>query len=121
MKMLSGSAIGYGLAACLFTGTTSVPAAYLGAFAWGVSGAVFFAVAVTALQQLAPVHVQGRIMGVTATIESAADTISLPLAGVISAIAGIRPGAAALAAVAIAAGSIGFVLTVRSAGGAPGS
>ncbi len=37
-KALAAGAIGYGLAAALFTGTTWVPAAYLGAFAWGASG-----------------------------------------------------------------------------------
>ena len=31
---LMAAAIGYGLAACLFTGTTSLPAAYTGAFLW---------------------------------------------------------------------------------------
>jgi branched-subunit amino acid ABC-type transport system permease component len=48
------AAIGYGLAACLFTGTASLPTAYTGALLWGVASSVFGAVAVTTLQQAAP-------------------------------------------------------------------
>jgi predicted MFS family arabinose efflux permease len=68
--MLSISAACYGLAACLFIGTTSVPVAYTGAFAWGVTGALFGTVALTTLQRAAPVHAHGRIMGVGAAIQS---------------------------------------------------
>ncbi len=64
------SAAGYGPAAGLFTGTTSVPAAYAGAFLWGVAGTTFGAVALTALQQVAPVHAHGRVMGINATVQS---------------------------------------------------
>jgi MFS family permease len=103
-KALAGGAIGYGLAAALFTGTTWVPAAYVGAFVWGASGMVFYTVAATALQRLAPAGTLGRVAGVVSTAESATETASLPLAGAIVAIAGIRPGALAVAAVAVAAG-----------------
>jgi hypothetical protein len=77
----------------------------VGAFTWGVSGAVFYAVAITTLQKLAPVRAQGRIMGVTVTIGSAADTVALPTAGLALAVLGIRAGAIALAAVTIATGA----------------
>ncbi|HUZ22439.1 MAG TPA: MFS transporter [Streptosporangiaceae bacterium] len=40
-RVLGASGACPGLAACLFTGTTLVPAAYVGAFTWGVTGAVF--------------------------------------------------------------------------------
>jgi predicted MFS family arabinose efflux permease len=104
MRALAAGAIGYGLAAALFTGTTWVPAAYAGAFAWGASGAVFYTVAATALQRLAPADALGRVAGVISTAESATETVSLPLAGALVAVAGIRPGALAIAAVAVAAG-----------------
>jgi hypothetical protein len=42
---------------------------------------------------------------VISTAESATETASMPLAGVIVAIAGIRPGALVVAAVTIAAGA----------------
>ena len=103
-KALAGGAIGYGLAAALFTGTSWIPAAYLGAFAWGASGTVFYTVAATTLQRLAPAGTLGRVAGVISTAESAAETASMPLAGLIVAVVGIRPGALALAAVAVAAG-----------------
>ena len=104
-KALAGGAIGYGLAAALFTGTTWIPAAYVGAFVWGASGMVFYTVAATALQRLAPAGTLGRVAGVISTAESATETASMPLAGAIVAIAGIRPGALVAAAVAVAAGA----------------
>jgi MFS family permease len=103
-KALAAGAIGYGLAAALFTGTTWVPAAYVGAFLWGASGAVFYTVAATTLQRLAPAGTLGRVTGVISTAESATESASMPLAGALVAIAGIRPGALAVAAVAVAAG-----------------
>jgi MFS family permease len=106
-RALALSAVGYGVAAGVFTGTTWLPVAYAGAFAWGVAGAVFATVAVTMLQRLAPVRAHGRVMGVAATIQSAAGTAGLPLAGTALSAFGIRAGAAALAAVAIAAGASG--------------
>jgi len=65
---------------------------------------VFYTIAATALQRLAPAGTLGRAAGVISTAESATETASLPLAGAIVAIAGIRPGALAVAAVAVAAG-----------------
>jgi hypothetical protein len=41
---------------------------------------------------------------VISTAEAATETVSLPLAGALVAVAGIRPGALAIAAVAVAAG-----------------
>jgi MFS family permease len=117
-KALAGGAIGYGLAAALFTGTTWIPAAYFGAFAWGASGMVFYTVAATTLQRLAPAGTLGRVAGVISTAESATETASMPLAGAIVAIAGIRPGAIALAAVAVAAGAA--CLTARDVRGPVG-
>jgi MFS family permease len=105
-KALAGGTIGYGLAAALFTGTTWIPAAYVGAFVWGASGMVFYTVAATALQRLAPAGMLGRVAGVITTAEAATETASMPLAGVIVAIAGIRPAALAVAAVAVAAGTM---------------
>ncbi len=118
-KILMTSGVGYGLAACLFTGTTSVPAAYAGAFCLGVAGTVFGAVALTTLQQVVPVPAHGRVMGLSATIQSWVETIALPLGGVTLAALGIRAGALALAGVSVAAGLIGLVaVTAGPAGSA---
>jgi predicted MFS family arabinose efflux permease len=103
-RVLGATGATYGLAACLFTGTTLVPIAYAGAFIWGVTGAVFGTVAITTLQRAAPVRAHGRIMGVTTAINSWVETIGLPLGGVTLAGLGIRAGAAALAGVAVLAG-----------------
>ncbi len=111
---LAVSAAGYGLAAAVFIGTTSVPVAYLGAFAWGISGAVFTALAVTTLQKLAPEDVLGRVMGLVATVESGLSSLGLPLAGVTLAVLGTRPGALSLAAIPLAAGLLCW-LTGRQA------
>jgi MFS family permease len=112
--VLAASAVGYGLAACLFAGTTSVPTAYAGAFAWGVAGSVFGAVALTMLQRTAPVHTHGRVMSVSATVQSWVETIGVPLGGVTVAALGVRPGAFALAGVAIVAGLITLGVGARA-------
>ena len=103
-RLLAAGTISYGLAAALFTGTSCVPVAYLGALAWGAGGTVFYTVAATTLQRLAPAGTLGRAAGVISTAESASETASMPLAGAVVAIAGIRLGALALAGVAVAAG-----------------
>jgi MFS family permease len=103
--VLAAGAIGYGLAAALFAGTPWIPVAYLGAFVWGVSGTVFYAVAATTLQRLAPAKALGRVAGVISTAESTVENVSMPLAGMLIAGVGIRSGALILAAVAVAAGT----------------
>jgi MFS family permease len=104
-RLLAAGAISYGLAAALFTGTPWVPVAYFGAFAWGAGGTVFYTVAATTLQRLAPAGTLGRAAGVISTAESAVEAGSMPAAGALVAVAGLRPGAFALAAVAVAAGA----------------
>jgi MFS family permease len=105
VRLLAAGAISYGLAAALFTGTTWVPVAYLGAFAWGAGGTVFYTVATTTLQRLAPAGKLGRVAGVISTAESTTESISMPVAGALVAVAGLRPGALVLAAVAVTAGA----------------
>jgi MFS family permease len=104
-RFLAAGAIGCGLAAALFTGTPWVPVAYLGAFAWGVGGTVFYAAAATTLQRLAPAGALGRVSGMISTAESTTESISMPVAGALVAVVGLRPGALVLAAVAAAAGA----------------
>jgi len=111
-RVLCVGGLCYGLAACLFTGTTYVPVAYAGAFIWGVCGAVFGAVSLTALQRCAPASAHGRVLGLTATIQSWVETLALPLGGVTLAVLGIRAGALALAAVAVVGGVIGLGLVL---------
>lgn len=104
MRALALLTMCYGLNACLFIGTTWVPVAYLGATLWGVSGALFSVVAVTTIQRVAPAELHGRIMAVRSTANSGASTLGLPVAGALLAVAGVQPGALALAAVAFVTG-----------------
>jgi hypothetical protein len=93
-----------------------MPVAYSGAFLWGATGSVFGAVAVTTLQEVAPMHAHGRIMSISATLQSWTETIALPLGGVTLAALGVRLGTLALAGVALAAGLIGMAIaTARPA------
>ena len=105
MRLLAAAAVSCGLAAALFTGTPWVLIAYLGAFVWGVCGAVFYAVAATTLQRLAPPGKLGRVAGVISTAESTTESLGLPAAGALVAVTGLRPSALLLAAVAVAAGA----------------
>jgi hypothetical protein len=52
---------------------------------------VFYSLAATALQRLAPAGTLGRVAGVISIAESATETASMPLAGALVAVAGIRP------------------------------
>lgn len=105
VRFLAAAAISYGVAAALFTGTPWALVAYLAAFAWGAGGTVFYTVAATALQRLAPPGKLGRVAGAISTAESAVETGSMPVAGALVAIIGLHTGALALAAVAIVAGA----------------
>jgi MFS family permease len=105
LEVMAAGAISYGLTAVLFTGTPSIPVAYIGAFAWGASGTVFYTVAATTLQRLAPAGTLGQVAGVISTAESTIENLSMPLAGVLLAATGIRAGALVLAAAAVAAGA----------------
>jgi hypothetical protein len=98
------AACGYGVSAAAFAGTPWIPVAYAGAFAWGVSGAVFAVILTTALQQQVPVQAHGRVMGLAAALYSAADTAGLPAAAIVLVLLSVRAGALALAGVAVAAG-----------------
>ncbi|GAA4519348.1 hypothetical protein GCM10023191_094760 [Actinoallomurus oryzae] len=106
MWLLTAGAVSYGLAAALFTGTPWVLVAYLGAFVWGVCGTVFYAVAATTLQRLAPAGKLGRVSGVISTAESTTESLGMPVAGALVAVIGLQPGALLLAAVAVAAGAV---------------
>jgi predicted MFS family arabinose efflux permease len=102
---LTAGAVGYGLTAALFTGTPWIPVAYFGAGLWGAAGTVFVVVAATTLQRLAPTGRLGQVAGMISAAESAAENISMPVAGALVAAAGPRAGAPALAAVAVTTGA----------------
>ena len=104
-RLLAAGAISCGLAAALLTGTPWILVAYLGALAWGACGTVFYAAATTALQRLAPPAKLGRIAGVISAAESTTESISMPVAGALVAVAGLQPSALIVAAVAVAAGA----------------
>lgn len=59
-------------------------------------------------------HAHGRVMSISATLQSWTEAIGLALGGVTLATLGVRPGALALARVALAAGLIGItIVTAR--------
>jgi hypothetical protein len=61
--------------------------------------------AIRPLQRRAPAGKLGRVSGVISTAESTTESVSMPAAGALVAVAGLRPGAFVLAAVAVAAGA----------------
>ena len=113
----------YGLAACLFVGTTWVAIAYTGAFLWGVSGMVFWVVRQTAVQRLAATDIQGRVMSLDSAAGSLAETVGIAVAGAAIAALGVRQGAVALAAAPIVTGAAAASVMAGRRGGdraAPG-
>ena len=67
---------------------------------------MFYTVAATTLQRLAPAGKLGRGSGLISTAESTTESLSMPAAGALVPLAGLRPGALLLAAVAVAAGAV---------------
>ena len=64
-----------------------------------------------------PVRAHGRVMSISATLQFWTETIGLLLGGVTLATLGVRPGALALAGVALAAGLIGMTIVSARPGG----
>ena len=64
-----------------------------------------------------PVRAHGRVMSISATLQFWTETIGLLLGGVTLATLGVRPGALALAGVALAAGLIGMTIVTALPGG----
>jgi hypothetical protein len=79
-----------------------------------VAGSLFGAVSLTTLQQVTPVQAHGRVMGVTATVQSWVETVGLALGGVTLAAIGVRAGALVLAGVCVVAGLTGLARVTRS-------
>ncbi len=55
-------------------------------------------------------HAHGRVVSISSTLRSWTETIGLPLGGWTLTAHGVRPGALALAGVALAAGLIGLAV-----------
>jgi MFS family permease len=102
VRWMAAAGAGYAVAGALFTTTTIVPVAYLGAFLWGCVGATFYAFWATVIQRFSPPDATGRLFGVSGMLNSVADTVALPAAGLVVAQLGVRSGAALLAAVPLA-------------------
>ncbi|HEV2810097.1 MAG TPA: MFS transporter [Acidimicrobiales bacterium] len=74
--------IASGLAAMLYVGTTWLPFAFVGVFAWGACVAFFYAPAKTLLQRYAPIAAHGRILSINQSLEPVANLMFTPLAAV---------------------------------------
>lgn len=98
------AAVAYGVAACIFVGTTSLIVAYVGVSIWGMTAALFSTVELTRLQIFAAPKVLGRVMAIRSTVEAGIGSLGLLLAGVIVKALGIRGGGLTLAAVAVLGG-----------------
>lgn len=71
-----------GVAAMSYVGTTWLPFALVGVFAWGACVAFFYAPAKTLLQRYAPVAAHGRILSINQSLEPVADLMFTPLTAV---------------------------------------
>ncbi|HJY02072.1 MAG TPA: hypothetical protein VJ351_14775 [Streptosporangiaceae bacterium] len=62
-------------------------------------------------------NAHGRVVSISATLQSWTETIALPLGGLTLAALGVRAGSLALAGVALAAGLIGMTIVTARPGG----
>jgi MFS family permease len=120
VRSMAAAGAAYGVAGAVFTGTTSVPVAYVGAFAWGCAGLTFYTLSATVIQRLSPADTRGRVFGVSSMLGSVAETGALPAGGLVLAQLGIRPGAALLAAVPVAVCGGALLLWMRQRLGVSG-
>ena len=81
-RFLALATIVSGVAAMSYVGTTWLPLALVGVFAWGACVAFFYAPAKTLLQRYGPVAAHGRILSINQTLEPVADLVFTPLAAV---------------------------------------
>src|SRR4051812_42805970 len=98
------AAVGSGVGAVLYVGTSTVAVAFVGLFLWGVVTAVLIAPMRTLMQRAAPVETHGRVFALDGMVHSSGDLISLPLVGLAAGIVGVQVAGVAMAAVPIAGG-----------------
>jgi MFS family permease len=108
-RALAASVMLSGVAAATYVGTGSVVVAFVGVFLWGVDVAFFSAPSRTLLQRATPMATHGRVLALSATIESWASMAVVPVAGLVAASIGIRGVAFIAAGIASAVGIVGFL------------
>ena len=107
-KALSLSVLLSGAAAATYIGTRSVLVAFIGVFLWGVDVAFYSAPSRTLLQRGSPQHAHGRVLALYRGLHSWSDVAALPVAALVAGAFGPRTAGLAIAAVAVAAGTIGL-------------
>lgn len=108
---LIGSTIGLALIAAL----ASVWLVFLGAFVLGLSSGLFGSLVGVLMIERIPEHLRGRVMGTQNAIITAAPSVGIIVAAVLTEYAGVRPAAIAVTAVWLVALAIGlFARSLRS-------
>ncbi|MDE3205208.1 MAG: MFS transporter [Acidobacteriota bacterium] len=96
-------------AVTLYLATSSLVAAAVGIFLWGVLTSLFLPPFYTLLQRSTPADSHGRIMATAGMANGVAGLVTTPLAGVVVAAVGVRTTALAVAAGLLAAGASGWL------------
>ncbi len=96
-------------AVTLYLATSSLVAAAIGIFLWGVLTSLFLPPFYTLLQRSTPAESHGRIMATAGMANGVAGLVTTPLAGVVVAAVGVRSTALAVAAGLLAAGASGWL------------
>jgi predicted MFS family arabinose efflux permease len=99
-----------GVAAALYVGTRSVVVAFIGVFLWGVDVAFFAAPVRTVLQRESPIDTHGRVLALLTTLDGWGNVAALPLTGLAIAAVGPRATGVGVGAMAVAAGTAGWVV-----------
>lgn len=102
--VVCAAAVGSGLAAAVYVGTSNEVVAFCGIFGWGVVTAFFIAPFRTLMQRATPVEMHGRVFALDGTLHNLGDLVSLPLVGLTAAAAGVQVAGASMAVVPVVGG-----------------
>lgn len=79
-----------GAAAAAYVGTSSLPVAYAGVFAWGALTAFVLVPTKTLLQRSAPQAAHGRVLALYESLEPASSVMAVPVAAVAAGLVGVQ-------------------------------
>ena len=103
-SVVCAAAVGSGVAAMLYVGTSTLVVAFVGLLVWGGVTGLLIAPMRTLMQRAAPVEAHGRVFAFDGMVHSLGDLVSLPLVGLAAGAVGVQFAGVVVGAIPIAGG-----------------